>query len=278
MYEHPMSHILSAILEEKRLEIKNATAHRPLAEMRDRALLGPPVRDFMGSLKASIARGKLAVIAEIKRASPSQGLLRREYLPDAIALDYERHGASCISVLTDAKFFQGLPAHLVQVRAATRLPILRKDFMIDPYQIYESRALGADCVLLIVAALLPTQLAALLDLSHTLGMNALVEVHTPHEIRIALDAGANFVGINNRDLASFSTDIETSIKLSPLVPSSCLVVTESGIKCAEDVGRLREKGITAFLVGEAFMRQPSPGQALHALFSTPVSATSVQAF
>lgn len=273
-----MSHILSAILEEKRLEVASATVRRSLAEMRDRASSGPPVRDFMGSLESAVARGKPAIIAEIKRASPSQGVLRQEYMPDAIALDYERHGASCISVLTDVKFFQGLPEHLVQARAATRLPVLRKDFMIDPYQIYESRALGADCVLLIVAALSPTQLAALLGLSRSLGMQVLVEVHTPSEVRIALDAGANLIGINNRDLASFSTDVETTIKLAPLIPSSCLVVAESGIKSIEDVRRLREKHITAFLIGEAFMRRPSPGQALHALFSVPTPTATAQTF
>lgn len=271
-----MPHILSAILSEKRAELARAQARTPLADMRLGALSAPPARDFLGSLNASIASGKPAVIAEIKRASPSQGLLRQEYKPDEIAMDYEHHGASCISVLTDVKFFQGLPEHLVQARAATSLPVLRKDFMIDPYHIYESRILGADCVLLIVAALAPTQLISMHELSRSLGMQVLVEVHTADEITLALDAGAEMIGINNRDLATFSTDIGTSIRLAPLIPDSCLVVAESGIKHTEDVIHLRENKINAFLVGEAFMRRPSPGHALHTLFSAPTSTLASQ--
>lgn len=236
-------------------------------EMQDSARLASPPRDFIGNLRTAITSGKSAIIAEIKRASPSKGVIRQQFMPDVIARDYERYGASCISVLTDVKFFQGSPEHLVQARAATRLPVLRKDFLIDPYQIYESRALGADCVLLIVAALSPIQLADLLDLTHTLGMHALVEVHAPSEVTIALDAGAHLIGVNNRDLTSFSTDIGTTIRISSLIPNSCLLVSESGITTAEDVRRLREHNISAFLVGEAFMRHPSPGQALHEMFA-----------
>jgi indole-3-glycerol phosphate synthase len=244
-----------------------------MAEMQERALLGPAPRGFARSLRASIARGQPAVIAEIKRASPSQGVIRQQFMPEAIARDYERHGASCISVLTDVEFFRGSPEHLVQARAATHLPVLRKDFLIDPYQIYESRALGADCILLIVAALSPAQLVEFLDLAETLGMDALVEVHTPDEVATAVAAGAELVGINNRDLSSFSTDIGTTIRMSSLVPPSCLLVSESGIATAEDVRRLREHKVGAFLVGEAFMRRPSPGQALYELFAvTPRAA------
>lgn len=271
-----MPHILSTILSEKRIEIVRAQAQCALADMRVNALTAPPARDFMGGLNASIACGEPAVIAEIKRASPSQGVLRKEYKPDEIAMDYEHHGASCLSILTDVNFFQGSPAHLIQARAATRLPVLRKDFMIDPYQIYESRFLGADCVLLIVAALTPAQLISLHALSRSLGMQVLVEVHTAEEITLALDAGADMIGINNRDLATFYTDINTSIRLAPLIPDSCLVVAESGIKHRQDVMRLRDNKINAFLVGEAFMRQTSPGQALQTLFSASPSTLASQ--
>lgn len=274
-----MPHILSTIISEKRNELARAQARNALAEMRLRAFAAPPARDFKASLISVIASGRPAVIAEIKRASPSQGVIRQEYQPDEIAMDYEHHGAACISVLTDMKFFQGLPEHLVQVRAATRLPLLRKDFMIDPYQVFESRILGADCVLLIVAALEPDQLVSLLELSRSLGMQALVEVHTAAEITIALDAGADMIGINNRDLSTFTTDIGTSTRLAPLIPDSCLVVSESGITSAQDIDRLRESRINAFLVGEAFMRQTSPGRALQKLFaaSTHTPCLSFQA-
>lgn len=263
-----MTHILSSILEVKRHEISCATARVSMSEMQEKAQLGSPPRNFIGNLRAAVASGQPAVIAEIKRASPSQGVIRQQFMPDAIARDYERHGASCISVLTDVEFFQGSPGHLAQARAATCLPVLRKDFLIDPYQIYESRALGADCILLIVAALSPTQLAELLDLTRTLGMDALVEVHAPSEVTIALDAGAELIGVNNRDLTSFSTDIGTTIRISSRIPNSCLLVSESGITTVEDVRRLREHKVSAFLVGEAFMRHPSPGQALHEMFAT----------
>jgi indole-3-glycerol phosphate synthase len=273
-----MANILSAILDVKRAEIRRATARQSMAEVRERALWSSRPRGFIKRLKATVGNGHPAVIAEIKRASPSRGLIRQDFMPDEIAQDYERHGASCISVLTDVDFFGGSPEHLVQARAATRLPMLRKDFLIDPYQIYESRALGADCVLLIVAALPPDRLLELLDLTRRLGMDALVEVHTSNEIAIALQVGAEFIGINNRDLTNFSTDIQTTIRLSALIPSSCLIVSESGIATADDVGRLNKHKINVFLIGEAFMRCPSPGQALSELFSIVPSAVTPQVF
>ena len=206
------------------------------------------------------------MIAEIKRASPSKGLLRENFDPAAIARSYEKAGAACMSVLTDREFFQGAPAHLVAARGACALPVLRKDFLIDPYQVFEARALGADCVLLIVACLEDAQMRALEQQARALGMAVLVEVHDGDELERALALETPLIGINNRNLRTFETRLETTIDLLPRIPKGRVVITESGILSAADVRRLREHGVNAFLVGEAFMRAPDPGSALRELF------------
>lgn len=230
--------------------------------MRARATGAPAARDFVGALRAK----RPAVIAEIKRASPSKGLLRAEFDPAAIARSYEKAGAACLSVLTDARFFQGASSHLQQARAACALPALRKDFLIDPYQAFESRALGADCVLLIAACLEDAQMRELEALALGLGMAVLVEVHDADELQRALALKTPLVGINNRNLRTFETRLETTLELLPRVPADRIVVTESGILSPQDVARMRASGVHTFLVGEAFMRAPDPGAALRALF------------
>jgi len=207
------------------------------------------------------------VIAEIKRASPSRGVLRADYDPAAIAKSYENAGAACMSVLTDMEFFQGAPEHLTQARSACGLPALRKDFLIDPYQVYEARALGADCVLLIVACLDDARMRELESLAHKVGMAVLVEVHDAAELARALKLKTPLIGINNRNLRSFETRLETTIELLPRIPPGRLVITESGILSKTDVARMRQNGVHAFLVGEAFMRAPDPGAELKTLFS-----------
>ena len=230
--------------------------------MRRRAGAAPAVRDFVGALRAK----RPAVIAEIKRASPSKGLLRADFDPAVIARSYEKGGAACMSVLTDREFFQGAAEHLVVARAACALPALRKDFLIEPYQVFESRALGADCVLLIAACLEDKEMLALEALARTLGMAVLVEVHDRPELDRALKLETPLVGINNRNLRTFETRLETTLDLLPRVPKDRIVVTESGILSRDDVARLRASGVHTFLVGEAFMRAPDPGDALRALF------------
>jgi indole-3-glycerol phosphate synthase len=254
--------ILERILTAKRAEIAAARAKTPDEEMRAQARAAPPARDFVGALRSK----RPAVIAEIKRASPSKGLLRENFDPAAIARSYEQAGAACISVLTDAGFFQGSPMHLQQARAACALPALRKDFIIDPYQAYESRAMGADCVLLIAACLEDGQMLELEALALGLGMAVLVEVHDAAELERALVLKTPLVGINNRNLRTFETRLETTLELLPRVPKGRIVVTESGILCPEDVARMRAAGVHTFLVGEAFMRAPDPGAALRKLF------------
>jgi indole-3-glycerol phosphate synthase len=224
----------------------------------------PPVRDFVAALRAR----RPAVIAEIKRASPSKGLLRKDFDPAAIARSYEKGGAACMSVLTDREFFQGASEHLSAARAACALPALRKDFLIEPYQVFESRALGADCVLLIAACLEDTQMRELEAAAQSLGMAVLVEVHDADELERALRLETPLVGINNRNLRTFETRLETTLDLLPRVPPGRLVITESGILSRADVARMREHGVHAFLVGEAFMRAPDPGAALAELFSS----------
>jgi len=261
-----MSDILEHILSRKRLEVEAARAAVPLAEIAARARSAPPARDFAGAIRSRIVAGRPAVIAEIKKASPSKGLLRADFDPAAIARSYEAGGAACLSVLTDREYFQGAPEHLAQARAACELPVLRKDFVVEPWQVYESRAMGADCVLLIAAALARQDMRGLEGVAQALDMAVLVEVHDGRELASALTLKTPLIGINNRDLRNFDTRLETTIDLLPAIPGGRIVVTESGIASRADVGRLRSAGVGVFLVGEAFMRAPDPGQALADLF------------
>jgi indole-3-glycerol phosphate synthase len=258
--------ILERIIATKREEIAQASALVPFDEMKARAAAMAPPRDFTGALRMRIAAGRPAVIAEIKKASPSKGVLREVFKPAEIATSYEKGGAACLSVLTDRQYFQGAHSHLAEARAACNLPVLRKDFIIDPYQVHEARALGADCILLIVAAL---ELKLMLELEKNaadLGMAVLVEVHDEPELEAALRTKTTLVGINNRNLRTFETSLETTVRMLPEMPSDRLVITESGILSAEHVKSMRDNGVNAFLVGEAFMRQKDPGKALSELF------------
>ena len=225
-------------------------------------------RDFAGALRARIAAGLPAVIAEAKKASPSKGVLRPDFDPVAIAKSYALHGAACLSVLTDIQFFMGSPGHLVQARAASSLPVLRKDFILEPYQVYEARAMGADCILLVVAALDDAAMRDLEQAASEFGMSTLVEAHDGEELDRALRLKTPLLGINNRNLRSFETRLETTLSLLERIPSDRLVVTESGIVAPADVKRMREAGVEAFLVGEAFMRAPDPGAELEKLFGS----------
>ncbi len=258
--------ILDQILEVKRDEVAAAKRARPRDQLRREAEAAPAPRDFLGALRARVGAGRAAVIAEIKKASPSKGLLREDFRPAEIAASYARNGAACLSVLTDRQFFQGADEYLQQARAAAGLPVLRKDFTIDPYQVFEARAIGADCILLIVAAL---DRAALRDLeahAQGLGLGVLVEVHDEAELDLALDLRSPLVGVNNRNLRTFETRLETTLGLLSRIPADRLVVTESGIATRMDVARMRESGVHTFLVGEAFMRAPDPGAELGRLF------------
>ena len=263
-----MADILQKILATKRAEVSAAKAALSLAEMKLRAAAAGATRDFAGALRAKISAGAPAVIAEIKKASPSKGLLRAQFDPAAIAQSYAAAGAACLSVLTDSEYFQGEHAHLSQARGACALPVLRKDFIIDPYQVYEARALGADCILLIVAALEPDEMHGLEAHAHGLGMSVLVEVHDATELAIALTLKTPLVGINNRNLRSFETRLDTTEGLLPRIPAERLAITESGILSAADVSRMRGHGVHAFLVGEAFMRAEDPGRELARLFGS----------
>jgi len=262
-----MSDILQRILAVKRDEVAAAAARVDLASMRAEAEATAPARDFVAALRAPIAAGRPAVIAEVKKASPSKGVLRADFDPAAIARSYAANGAACLSVLTDRQFFQGAPEHLVAARAACALPVLRKDFVIDPYQVYESRALGADCILLIVAALDLARMQALEAAAHALGMAVLAEVHDAAELDLALRLGTPLLGVNNRNLRTFATRLDTTLDLLPRIPAERLIVTESGILVRAEVERMRASGIHAFLVGEAFMRAADPGAALAQLFA-----------
>ncbi|HET7569064.1 MAG TPA: indole-3-glycerol phosphate synthase TrpC [Gammaproteobacteria bacterium] len=261
-----MADILQRILATKREEIAAGKRAQPLAELRSLVADLPPQRGFRQALDAKIARGEPAVIAEIKRASPSAGMLRDPFDVGAIAASYAAAGAACFSVLTDETYFQGRGRNIELAHAAASLPALRKDFIIDPWQVYESRLLGADALLLIVAALDDRRLAELLQLAAEVGLDALVEVHDAVELERALTAGAGLIGINNRDLKTFKTDLATTLDLAPRLPAGATLITESGIRTATDVARLREQGIHGFLVGEAFMRAPDPGAKLRELF------------
>nr|WP_297524261.1 indole-3-glycerol phosphate synthase TrpC [uncultured Roseateles sp.] len=262
-----MSDILDRINAVKREEVAAAQARLPLAALRAEAeSRAEPTRGFVDALRATIAAGRSGVIAEVKKASPSKGVLREDFRPADIARSYEQHGAACLSVLTDAPHFQGSVEFLKQARAACALPVLRKDFMIDPYQVYEARAMGADCILLIAASLDDGLMAELEDCALGLGLDVLVEVHDGVELERALRLKTPMVGINNRNLKTFEVTLETTLGLLKQVPADRLLVTESGILGPEDVQRMRDAQVNAFLVGEAFMRAPDPGAALSALF------------
>ena len=261
------SDILDRILARKRKEVETARAAVPMAEVQRLAGAAPPTRDFLGAMRARIAAGRPAVIAEVKKASPSKGLLRADFDPAAIARGYEAGGAACLSVLTDRDFFQGSPEHLAQVRAACSLPVLRKDFVTEPYQVFESRAMGADCILLIAAALARQDMQGLEASARSLGMAVLVEVLDAAELEAALTLHTPLLGINNRNLRTFETRLETTLDLLSLVPAGKIVVTESGITGPADVSRMRSQGVMAFLVGESLMRAPDPGAALRNLLN-----------
>jgi indole-3-glycerol phosphate synthase len=260
-----MSDILQRILARKREEVRERSARTPARELSAR-IAQTPARGFRAALEAKIAAGKPAVIAEIKKASPSRGVIRADFRPADIARSYAAGGAACLSVLTDVDFFQGADAYLVAARESCALPVLRKDFVIDEYQIVEARALGADCILLIVAALDDARLADFSALAQDLGMDVLVEAHDVDELDRALRTSAPLIGINNRDLRTFKTSLDTTLDLRSRVPADRLLVTESGIRTHEDVARMRDAGVNAFLVGEAFMRADDPGAELARFF------------
>jgi indole-3-glycerol phosphate synthase len=258
--------ILKKIMVVKTQEVAAAKIAKPLHVLRAEAEAMPPVRDFNRALRAKINGGKPAVIAEIKKASPSKGVLRENFQPADIAASYARHGAACLSVLTDRQFFQGDTEYLKQARAACELPVLRKDFIIDEYQIYEARAMGADCILLIVAALTLSQMKDLEALAHSLQMAVLVESHDGAELKKALRLKTPLMGINNRNLRTFETRLETTLSLLPHIAPDRLVITESGILTPADVALMRSRGVHSFLVGEACMRADDPGAELARLF------------
>lgn len=262
-----MSDILKKILAVKAEEVAAAVARKPLSTVRAEAERNVPARGFVAAIRNKLESGQPAVIAEIKKASPSKGVIRENFDPSAIAESYAAHGAACLSVLTDEQFFQGSEAYLRQARAACGLPVLRKDFMIDPYQVYEARAMGADCILLIVAALDLVQMQELEAVAEELGMGVLVETHDAAELELALRLKTPLVGVNNRNLRTFEVSLANTLDLLPRMPKDRIVVTESGILKPEDVALMRRHKVNAFLVGEAFMRAPDPGAALAELFA-----------
>ncbi|WP_423458894.1 indole-3-glycerol phosphate synthase TrpC [Ottowia sp. VDI28] len=265
-----MSDILNKIVAVKREEVAAGLKKKSLAEMRADAESRVLTRDFLGALRAKQAAGQAAVIAEVKKASPSKGVIREDFVPADIAQSYAfgdgKTSAACLSVLTDRQFFQGSIDYLKQARASCSLPVLRKDFMIDPYQVYEARAIGADCILLIAACLADTQMAELEAIAHGLDMAVLVEVHDQEELQRALKLKTPLLGINNRNLRTFEVSLDATLGMLSEVPADRLLVTESGIATRADVQRLREAGVHSFLVGETFMRAPEPGEALAELF------------
>jgi indole-3-glycerol phosphate synthase len=264
-----VSDILNKILAVKREEVAAANAVRPLAAIRTEAEAQPAPRDFVGAIRSKVSRRGTplpAVIAEIKKASPSKGVLRADFHPAEIAATYEQHGAACLSVLTDRQFFQGSSAYLQAARAACALPVLRKDFMVDPYQVFEARAMGADAILLIVAALSVAQMKEMESIAKSLGMAVLVEAHDGGEVDAALQLQTPLIGINNRNLRTFEVSLQTTLGQLDRIPAERIVVTESGILDPEDVALMRQNGVHAFLVGEAFMRATDPGAQLARLF------------
>ena len=262
-----MSDILQQILATKADELIVAQAAHPLSAVRAQAEALGGVRDFVGALRRKYLGGHAAVIAEIKKASPSKGVIRADFRPAEHAADYAVHGAACLSVLTDVSYFQGHADYLRAARAACELPVLRKDFVIDAYQVYEARAMGADCILLIVGALTLQQMRDLEALAHELGMAVLVESHDADELALALQLKTPLIGVNNRNLRTFEVSLDTTLTLLEQIPSDRIVITESGIHTPDDVALMLEHEVYAFLVGEAFMRAPQPGAALGALFA-----------
>lgn len=262
-----MSDILNKIIATKHEEIAAARAVKPLAAVEAEAVAQAAPRDFVGAIRSKIAAGQPAVIAEIKKASPSKGVIRPDFQPADIARSYELHGATCLSVLTDRQYFQGCPDYLQQARAACALPVLRKDFMVDAYQVAEARAMGADCILLIAAALSLADMQALEAQAMGYGMAVLVEVHNGDELDAALQLKTPLLGINNRNLRTFDVALDTTLGLLPRIPNNRIVVTESGILAPEDVALMRASKVNAFLVGEAFMRAAEPGEELARLFA-----------
>ncbi len=261
-----MSDILNKILAVKAQEVAAAKAVKPLAAIRAEAEQAAPARDFVAAIRAKIAAGQPAVIAEIKKASPSKGVLRADFRPAEIAASYEKHGAACLSVLTDEQFFQGCPDYLQQARAACALPVLRKDFMVDEYQIYQARAMGADAILLIAAALDLAEMQSFESIANSMGMAVLVEVHDGEELDAALQLKTPLIGVNNRNLRTFEVSLQNTLHLLPNIPGDRIVVTESGILGAADVVLMRSHQVHCFLVGEAFMRADDPGAELARVF------------
>ncbi len=262
-----MTDILNKIIATKVTEIAAAKALVSTDTIKLQAQAASPVRDFIGSIRAKIHANLPAVIAEIKKASPSKGVIRADFHPAEIAKSYEKGGAACLSVLTDVQYFQGSADYLIEARAACNLPVLRKDFMIDNYQVYEARAMGADCILLIAAALDLAKMRALETIAHELGMAVLVEVHNAEELVAALQLTTPLLGINNRNLRTFDVTLQTTLDLLARIPEDKIVVTESGIFTTDDVTLMRKNNVNTFLVGEAFMRQPEPGEALASVFA-----------
>jgi indole-3-glycerol phosphate synthase len=263
-----MSDILNKILATKREEVAAAVSVKSLSAVRAEAEAQTSSRDFVGVIRTKIMAGQPAVIAEIKKASPSRGVIRPDFRPAEIAASYERHGAACLSVLTDRQYFQGAPEYLQAARAACGLPVLRKDFMVNAYQVFEARAMGADCILLIAAALGLEEMRDLEAIAHELGMAALVEVHNGDELDLALQLRTPLVGINNRNLRTFEVSLQTTLDLLPRIPAERIVVTESGILAPADVALMRNNKVDTFLVGEAFMRAAEPGAELARLFAS----------
>jgi len=259
--------ILKKILYRKAEEVAARAERLPLERLAQGLAESPPVRGFADALAARLAAGRSAIIAELKRASPSKGVLRQDFRPAEIAASYERGGAACLSVLTDSDFFQGSDAHLREARSACVLPVLCKDFIIDPYQIYEARVIGADCILLIVACLDDHRLRELSDLAGELGLDVLVEIHDREELERALAIPGRLIGINNRNLRNFQVNPETTLGMLNAIPQDRIPITESGIGAREDIARMRKRGVHAFLVGEAFMRAADPGAMLAQLFA-----------
>ncbi|MFC4726874.1 indole-3-glycerol phosphate synthase TrpC [Coralloluteibacterium thermophilus] len=263
-----MTDILQTILVRKQAEVEKRSQILPQRELAERVARLPPTRGFAAAIEARVRAGQAAVIAEVKKASPSKGVIRPDFRPAEIARSYAAGGAACLSVLTDVDFFQGSNAYLREARDACDLPVLRKDFIVDAWQVYEARMLGADCVLLIAAALSEDQLASFAHLAMELGMDVLVEVHDIDELEVAIQTAVPLIGINNRSLRSFEVSLDTTLRLREAVPPDRVLVTESGIHTPADVARMRGAGVHAFLVGEAFMRAPDPGAELARLFAT----------